>query len=528
MNALKQFAFNPVVSIMSLLVLLVVILRLPSLTEPYWYGDEGIYLTIGQAMNHGAVLYADIVDHKTPLIYYFARVGTQLNFRLLMMVWMVLSSLSLFGIFNRLTKRLWLSASFTAGFVVVTSLPYLEGNIANGELFVMGFILLALWLFLRTRAGYSLLTSSPKKLNTLIITRQEVGWWLIAGMSLGAAILTKVPALFDVAAVFYLVWLAAWDQQFTSGWRLNKKMWLRTVKIWLVLGAGVLAPIVVSVLCFWLKGAGDAYLNFGLLYNFHYVQTWTLAHLPSWGQTLFSFPVKVVLLTAVLIKMTLINGWLSRQLRFATGWFYLALFASILSNRPYPHYMLQAIPPLVLVLGLAWHELTGQKKLTQNFRRFSIVFTAGSSLLVLWLIWKGLAMTPYPITSYYQRFFRTATGQITTTEYRNSFDSLIADNAEAAGLLRTSSDPKLFIWGTDPMLYALSGKQPVGRFTVAFHIEDLGLQEETIQLLQANPPEYIVVMKNQQSQLPGLSSLLQRHYRRSRTFDHFVVWHIKG
>ena len=31
----------------------VVFLRIPSLFEPYWYGDEGIYLTIGQAMRHG-------------------------------------------------------------------------------------------------------------------------------------------------------------------------------------------------------------------------------------------------------------------------------------------------------------------------------------------------------------------------------------------------------------------------------------------------------------------------------------------
>ena len=31
----------------------VVFLRVPSLFEPYWYGDEGIYLTIGRAMRSG-------------------------------------------------------------------------------------------------------------------------------------------------------------------------------------------------------------------------------------------------------------------------------------------------------------------------------------------------------------------------------------------------------------------------------------------------------------------------------------------
>ena len=39
------------------------LLRIPSFWEPYWYGDEGIYLAIGQALQRGAVLYRDIWDN---------------------------------------------------------------------------------------------------------------------------------------------------------------------------------------------------------------------------------------------------------------------------------------------------------------------------------------------------------------------------------------------------------------------------------------------------------------------------------
>src|SRR5438270_13611137 len=45
------------------------LLRLPSLFEPYWYGDEGIYEVIGFAMRHGRLLYQGIWDNKPPLLY---------------------------------------------------------------------------------------------------------------------------------------------------------------------------------------------------------------------------------------------------------------------------------------------------------------------------------------------------------------------------------------------------------------------------------------------------------------------------
>ena len=57
-----------------LIIGLLVLLRLPSLFEPAWYGDENIYLTIGQGIRKGMVLYRDITDfpNKPPLIYLFA------------------------------------------------------------------------------------------------------------------------------------------------------------------------------------------------------------------------------------------------------------------------------------------------------------------------------------------------------------------------------------------------------------------------------------------------------------------------
>ena len=45
------------------------LLRFPSLFEPHWYGDEGIYQAIGYALNNGRELYSTIWDNKPPLLY---------------------------------------------------------------------------------------------------------------------------------------------------------------------------------------------------------------------------------------------------------------------------------------------------------------------------------------------------------------------------------------------------------------------------------------------------------------------------
>lgn len=523
---MRVYLFNPLLTAASLLILLVVVLRIPSLTEPYWYGDEGIYLTIGNALNNGAVLYQDIVDHKTPLIYYFARVGSQLNFRILLTVWMAATSLAFFAIIYRLTKRTLLSAISTSVFVMATSLPLLEGTIANGELFVMGFVLIGLWLLLQTSSGLSLLSGSTVSTALKSKSRHsDILWWLLAGVCMGGAILTKVPALFDAAALFFIGWLAGWDRQLAAGWRLDRQYWLQLLKLWGVLLLGLLAPIVLSMVYFILIGAGKEYLEFGLLYNFHYVQNWSLGHLPSWGQIIFSLPVKALILILVLSKLTLLGSWIARPVRWSTGWLFLALFASILSNRPYPHYLLQVVPPLVLSLGLVWHELTRkrQKSLT-SLSRLMTIGTGLTSVVILAVVWRSLQIGAYPVIAYYQTFLKLATGQISSTTYRNSFNPYLADNYQASRVLRSTAEQQIFIWGTNPMLYALSGKQPVGRFTVAFHIEDLNLYQETIEAVRATAPQFIVVMKNQSTPLPGLDSFLRSQYLPNRSYEHFTIW----
>lgn len=130
------------------LLFIVFILRIPSLFEPYWYGDEGIYLTLGLAIKKGFLLYRDIFDNKPPLIYLLAAVanGTMFWFRFLLMI----SVLATILFFHKLGRALQINDKSikvsTVVFSLLTTIPFIEGNIANAEIFILLPTILAIYL----------------------------------------------------------------------------------------------------------------------------------------------------------------------------------------------------------------------------------------------------------------------------------------------------------------------------------------------------------------------------------------------
>ena len=489
------------------------LLRLPSLTEPYWYGDEGIYLTIGTALREGGKLYTTIVDHKTPLIYYLAMVDNQLQFRILLYGMMLLSTTAFFSLCRFLFGRLRPTAVATLLFVLFTSLPWFEGNIPNGELFVISFVLYGAWLLLQTPTVQALfLPKTIKRQNTVSATKERLLLFL-AGGSFGLALLTKVPALFDIVA-FGLIFIFL-------AWREHPHQLPSRVRATVFFAAGCLIPLILSIGYFYAIGSGSDYLSFGLLYNFKYAGSWQLSFTNPVLLFLFSFAGKTLVLGCMLLLLLALNRKLSAVAQFSLAWFWLALFASLLSNRPYPHYFLQVIPPTALILAL----LTTREKNTSPKAQTTQIVLLGGSFAVLLTVLVLLRVGLYRTGAYYTNWFRYLTKQYSRQEYFQTFDELMTDNYAAAELIATTSNnPSLFIWGTDPMLYALTKIVPPTRFTVSFHIADLNLYEQTMQDVRATMPEYIVVMNNETRELPGLYPLLFDRYTLNTQYQHFTLW----
>ncbi len=261
---------------------LAIIFRIPSLFEPQWYGDEGIYLTIGQSLARGEILYRDIHDNKPPLIYVVAMLtlGNQLGYRVLLLVWNTLSVVWIFLILKRLlgnrTLLVWLLSGL---FILFTCLPTFEGTVGNGELFFL----------------------MPNLLAVLLLLYNKNYFW--AGCLFGVAALFKVPAAFEL-----LAWPIYW-------------MCISTPKDWFcrcfLLGLGFAAPILISVGYFGFYGVVRDYLQAAGGQNLQYVSSW--GEDTKSGLYLLSFRTLVV---AILIGLViLLRRYLQPLVVFFLSWF---------------------------------------------------------------------------------------------------------------------------------------------------------------------------------------------------------------
>lgn len=496
---------------------ILVLLRIPNFFEPVWYGDEAIYLTIGNGLKHGLRLYSEIIDHKTPIIYYLAMVPNQFWFRVLNLGWTLVSTAFFFSVAKKLFQRGKLAFISTLLFVLFTTLPWLEGNIPNGELFAMGFVLAGWWLLSKSQLFNGYLAGNWSE--ALRTKEKEFPLLLGAGALFGLGVLTKVPSLLDFGAVLLIAWFSL--ASLTVAARETAANWLESLKQfiqktgWLTLGLFI--PILISVIYFVLIGSGRDYLDYGLLYNLRYSGAWQLKLNNPLLQFFFTLPGKTIILAGLIGLFSFVKKFPAR-FRLLASWFALTLFASLLSNRPYPHYLIQIVPPAALLLveiGLM---------LKQAVKNKTALLTALLLIVGTAFVLNLLQLRVYSTTSYYQRFYNLITGQMTLNEYHQSFDSLVKDNYEAANVIAGLDSDRLFIWGTNPLLYALTKTVPASRFTVAFHIRDFEDYDRTMAQITEQKPEIIVWMKNEVDTFPQLEQYLNLNYYPNHQYEHFTLY----
>lgn len=495
---------------------LIIILRLPNFFEPYWYGDEAIYLTLGNALREGERLYTTIIDHKTPLIYYLAMVPNQFYFRLLNLFWMLAATTMFFFFAKKLFARQSLAMIASLVLVTFTTLPWLEGHIPNGELFVLGFVLAGALLFSNSslwRNFFADRFSAKTKLSDDVLL-------LGSGAVMGLGVLTKVPALLDVAGFLAIAWLIFVRQFF-------KHNQLATVFLYLlrkggVFFAGVILSVLLSVVYFVVQGQGQDYLDYGLLYNFRYSQSWSHDFGSPLVNFLFSLPGKTLFLFIFVLLVSLSNQ-LPKRLQFTSIWFMATLYSVLLSSRPYPHYFIQMVPPFALLVT----DLLVHSRRLVKYRAWASLrpLTLGvASLAIVGYVMLTFNFGVYSVSKYYGQFYRFATLQIDRETYENSFDRLVADNRRANALIQEMGVQRMFIWGTNPLLYAQSQTIPTSRFTVAFHIKDFDDHERTFAQIVQEAPKLIIVMNNEADSFPALNEYLAKYYIGNHDYQHMVLY----
>lgn len=428
-----------------IVLIFVFLLRLPSLFEPNWYGDEGIYLAIGQALQRGSVLYRDIWDNKTPLLYLIYAIAPVLWWAKLAATFAVLGTCV--GVFKIGRSLL---ATLICG--VLLSIPLFEGTIANAEVF---FVLPIVW------GAYFALNSTR---------------YFLMGLLAGTAFLVKVPAIFDFVGIFvFLI--------------LTRKSNFKII-------AGFIAPVVLVCLYLALNNSLVDFIQAAFLSNATYVSVGP--------NPLF---IKAVVLSA--LSLALVVGYfkkiISKELLFLTLWFGFSVFGALLSNRPYMHYLLQIVPPGVL-LGTY---------LIKNIRKNLLVFIV--FVLVLFVLRnqfeRAFRLSTVP---YYKNFINYSIGIKSWQEYVNFFDRNTLKTYEIAKYVRqnTDEDDSIFVWDDASNIYVLSGRKPATKFIQAHHLTLVGSEnyELVISDLKKNKPKLILVDPNSRFGFRNLKDFVKFNY----------------
>jgi len=442
-------------------------LRFPSLFEPNWYGDEGIYQTLGIGIKAGRLLYRDIFDNKPPLLYllYSFVSSDQFMIRLLSLIFGLISVILFFYLFKRFFQNTKASFFATLIFAALFGLPLIEGNIANAENFM---------LLLNISAGYLVLRSIDSE-----IIHHKSKILVLAGLSLGLSFLFKIVAIFDFAAFAGFLFFANYSKRILDIFKIESL--LREIKNLTPFIVGFFIPIAVAITYFIFNHAFKDFLTATLFSNVRYVGYGNELIIPQGFLIL-----KLILLGGLSLFIFFKRKAYGLAFAFVSLWLGFSLFNAYFSQRPYTHYVLVLLPAFCLMIGVF--------TLNKNFSKLAGVLMLSTFIAVL------LSFNFYTKTIfYYQNFAAFMLDKQNITAYERFFDQSTPRDYEIANFINlyAKTSDNIFLWGNNAQVYKMTNKLPPGKYAVTYHITSYkdGLSDTTTGLA-INKPKFIVIMPN--------------------------------
>lgn len=441
-------------------------LRFPSLFEPYWYGDEGIYQTLGLGIDNGRLLYRDIFDNKPPFLYIIYAIfsSDQFLLRLASLVFGILSLTLFFKLCKKVLESQKVSYLATFVFAILFGLPLIEGNIANAENFMLLFNIAGGFLIIK-----SLDLSVNKRLTVLFS----------AGLILSISFLFKIVGLFDFVAFLIFLFFVNFSKNFKDILKpKNIAIELKNIFPYIL---GFLIPVALVVVYFLTSGGYEYFIRAAFVNNIGYVGYGNKFIIPQ-GLLILKLFIIFSSLSFIFIKRKVLGN----KFVFVYIWLMFSLFNAFFSQRPYTHYVLVVLPSFCLLLGLVFLK-------NRHFKFNLLILTITFFLLI--------TNFSYYIKTifYYQNFISFMTNQKTAYQYQRFFDGNTPNDYEIASYINrvAKKTDNIFIWGNNAQVYKLTDKLPPGRYTVAYHITSYqdGIPN-TKEGLEKNKPKFIIIMGN--------------------------------
>ena len=451
-----------------------------------------IYLTLGDAIRKGVPLYSQIHDNKPPLLYLMAAIsGSLFVFKAVLALWHIITVF----IFWKLAEALYpknkkFQIAATSVFALLTTIPLLEGNIVNAELFMIGPIILSFYILLTKKLSFKTL--------------------FVSGMVFSVGALFKIPAIFDIPTIVVL-WIVSLK-------KFSKESLLGILKNTLFLSLGVLTPILATCFWFFLNGALSEYIKAAFLQNVGYLSTWR----PSDVQKPFLIKNAPLLIRSGIVFIGVLvlflkRNLLSKEFIFSTLWLLFSLFAVTLSERPYPHYLIQSVGPISLLVGTLFAM--------QNFEQLLAIIPLSLASFVPYYyhFWH------YPTFSYYSKFVRFIDKNTSKDEYLKTFGQYTQRNYKIASFIVSNTKPseKIFVWGDTSTIYALSKRLPPIKFVADYHIKDFANKELLFSQMSNNLPSYIIILPEAEK-LEELDAIIKNNYAPIENIEGATIMKLLG
>lgn len=435
------------------------LLRWPSLFEPYWYGDEGVYQAVGILINNGAPLYSGAWENKPPLLLIlyallnsdqFLIRATSLIFGLLSIWFFYLTARRLFP---KSKNAVMISTSV---YTLLFGINLIEGNIANAENFMILPILISVYLFIS---------------GEFVKRFWEVRTYFFAGFILSFAFLTKVVAVFDFLAFSTFLFF---------DYEKNTKQIIRKKLFPFVLG--FIIPVLTTIFYFLFNGSFKEFMDAFVLRNVSYVGYENEFFIPQGLLILKTFT-----LALFLSFLYLRRKHISKNVLLIFVWFGFSLFNVYFSQRPYAHYLIVLLPSFCLMIAVVISEKKEK------------VLALISLVLALILIRQTFVLKFEKVIPYYSNLIFFCMDKKNLNDYQAFFDRRTPRDYLLANYIKsnTNENERVFIWGNNAQVYKLANQVPIFRYTVAYHTISFpnGISEME-SAINTKKPKLIIIMPN--------------------------------
>ncbi len=466
--------------VLTAICLLFIILRLPSLIEPNWYNDEGIYAAVASLMNRGEILYIGAWDHKPPgifLIYSFIEIvanSLQISQLFLLKFINLIFGLGTVVATYLLAKNIFKNTSLalisTFFASVLLGIPHLEGNLFNAENVFIFFTVIAFY----------------------YIKSNKLRSYLLIGLLFGLAIFVKFQPVFELAAIIFII-LVLKLQHLRKRKNFNFREIINSFRVPLFIGTVSAIPILLAAIYYLAIGSLDEFLFANIVYNLQYTRNDILQ---------IAIPLSTKLIVtgtlALLITTLFIRKWIKQNTFIILIWFIAALMGAALSTRPYAHYFLQIVVPFSLLVSLFI------KNLWQISRKRLYILKTGKTYLVslsLILVSFSTIFVLFPLEiiefgyirpqeTYYKKGY-----QALLTGEKSEWDNLFAwqiRELDAANTIVAKYGEDTWILDDSSWFISLIKLNLPSKYVVNFHIEEYN-QEDVVNELKTKDIPVVAV-----------------------------------